>query len=156
MYIMETDHLLLQDLPNLAPDKDTVAGFYFPYMDPNPPDMAKVVSRFYKEGPPSDLYATGPSPTILHVDVLKRIVQLWCDSPPPPFVFFGDDVFAPGFRTACAFADCSAHGLRRPLDAKLFIVQASRFGSVHVGAARCDGAVAPNDSKPMATPASKA
>jgi hypothetical protein len=85
VYIMETDHLLLQDLPNLAPDKDTVAGFYFPYMDPNPSDMAKVVSRFYKEGPPSDLYATGPSPTILHVDVLKRIVQLWC-APPPPFV----------------------------------------------------------------------
>jgi hypothetical protein len=78
VYIMETDHLLLQDLPNLAPDKDTVAGFYFPYMDPTPPDIAKVVRRFYKEGPVSDLYATGPSPTLLHVDVLKRIVQLWC------------------------------------------------------------------------------
>jgi len=78
VYIMETDHLLLQDLPNTA-TPDTVVGFFFPYMDPKPEHIAKVVRRFYKKGPSTDLYPTGPSPTLMHVDVLKRIAQSWFD-----------------------------------------------------------------------------
>eukprot|EP00976_Prorocentrum_cordatum_P101133 1192493-Prorocentrum_minimum.AAC.6 len=61
-----------QDLPNTA-TPDTVVGFFFPYMDPTPPDMAAVVKRFYTEGPVTDLYSTGPSPTLMHVDILRKV-----------------------------------------------------------------------------------
>lgn len=43
------------------------------------PCMLQVVRRFYKKGPSTDLYPTGPSPTLMHVDVLKRIAQSWFD-----------------------------------------------------------------------------
>ncbi|KAK3289491.1 hypothetical protein CYMTET_3102 [Cymbomonas tetramitiformis] len=78
IYIAETDHLLLKDLPNKA-TPDIVVGFYFPYMEPVE-TRYDTVKRFWPEGDPKTLYPTGPSPTIMHVDILAKIAELWYQS----------------------------------------------------------------------------
>ncbi len=75
VYIAETDHLLLHDLPNRATPKLNVA-FFFPYMSPVPTEQANVVKRYY-DGNHLSVQPVGPSPAIVHVDNLKKLTPLW-------------------------------------------------------------------------------
>mmetsp|Transcript_45882 Transcript_45882/g.153100 ORF Transcript_45882/g.153100 Transcript_45882/m.153100 type:complete len:227 (+) Transcript_45882:1003-1683(+) len=77
VYIAETDHLLLRDLPNRATPALNVA-FFFPYMSAAPERQAAVVRRYY-QGDHRDVQPVGPSPAIMHVDTLKRLAPLWLD-----------------------------------------------------------------------------
>lgn len=75
VYIAETDHLLLHDIPNRATPKLNVA-FFFPYMSPVPTEQATVVKRYY-DGNHLTVQPVGPSPAIVHVDNLKKLTPLW-------------------------------------------------------------------------------
>ena len=48
VYIAETDHLLLQDLPNRATPQLNVA-FFFPYMSPVPAEQARTPTDCHSE-----------------------------------------------------------------------------------------------------------
>jgi len=75
VYIAETDHLLLKDLPNRATPQLNVA-FFFPYMSPVPTEQATVVKRYY-DGNHLSVQPVGPSPALVHVDNLKKLTPLW-------------------------------------------------------------------------------
>ena len=75
VYIAETDHLLLQDIPNRATPKVNVA-FFFPYMSPVPAEQANVVKRYF-DGDHLSVQPVGPSPAIVHVENLKKLTPLW-------------------------------------------------------------------------------
>ena len=75
VYIAETDHLLMADIPNRATPKLNVA-FFFPYMSPVPPEQAAVVKRYFT-GDHLTVQPVGPSPAIVHVDNLKKLTPLW-------------------------------------------------------------------------------
>ena len=75
VYIAETDHLLLQDIPNRATPKLNVA-FFFPYMSPVPTEQANVVKRYF-DGNHLSVQPVGPSPAIVHVDNLRKLTPLW-------------------------------------------------------------------------------
>jgi len=75
VYIAETDHLLLADIPNRATPKLNVA-FFFPYMSPVPAEQANVVKRYF-DGDHLSVSPVGPSPAIMHVDNLKKLTPLW-------------------------------------------------------------------------------
>ena len=77
VYIAETDHLLLKDIPNRATPALNVA-FFFPYMSPVPLDQAAVVKRYY-DGNHLDVQPVGPSPAIMHVSSLRKLAPLWYD-----------------------------------------------------------------------------
>ena len=77
VYIAETDHILLRDLPNRATPALNVA-FFFPYMSAAPERQAAVVRRYY-QGDHRDVQPVGPSPAIMHVDTLKRLAPLWLE-----------------------------------------------------------------------------
>ena len=77
VYIAETDHLLLADIPNRATPKVNVA-FFFPYMSPVPAEQAAVVKRYFA-GDHLSVQPVGPSPAIVHVDALKKLTPLWYD-----------------------------------------------------------------------------
>lgn len=77
VYIAETDHLLMQPLPNLSPHKQRPAAFTFSYMIPNP-GFASMIQRFWPEGG-ADGYKKippiGPSPMIIHKDILRDVAD---------------------------------------------------------------------------------
>ena len=75
VYIAETDHLLLQDIPNRATPQLNVA-FFFPYMSPVPTEQASVVKRYF-DGDHLSVQPVGPSPAIVHVANLKKLTPLW-------------------------------------------------------------------------------
>ena len=77
VYIAETDHLILQDIPNRATPRLNVA-FFFPYMSPVPAPQAAVVKRYY-DGDHLAVQPVGPSPAIMHVDTLRRLAPVWYD-----------------------------------------------------------------------------
>ena len=77
VYIAETDHLILQDIPNRATPSLNVA-FFFPYMSPVPAPQAAVVKRYY-DGDHLAVQPVGPSPAIMHVDTLKKLAPIWYD-----------------------------------------------------------------------------
>ena len=77
VYIAETDHLLLADIPNRATPKLNVA-FFFPYMSPVPAEQASVVKRYFS-GDHLRVQPVGPSPAIVHVESLKKLTPLWYD-----------------------------------------------------------------------------
>ena len=77
VYIAETDHLLLRDIPNRATPELNVA-FFFPYMSPVPGPQAAVVKRYY-DGDHLAVQPVGGSPAIMHVDTLKRLAPVWYD-----------------------------------------------------------------------------
>lgn len=75
VYIAETDHVLLRPLPNLA--TETVpAAFNFGYMVAW--GQAKIVDKFVP-GLGGKTDPVGPSPVIIHVEQLKKMVQPWYD-----------------------------------------------------------------------------
>ena len=77
MYIAETDHLIIREIPNRATPKLGVA-FFFPYMSPVPAEQSRVVKRYF-DGDHLSVQPIGPSPAILHVDMLKKVTPLWYD-----------------------------------------------------------------------------
>ena len=77
VYIAETDHLIIREIPNRATPKLGVA-FFFPYMSPVPAEQSRVVKRYY-DGDHLSVQPIGPSPAILHVDMLKKVTPLWYD-----------------------------------------------------------------------------
>ncbi|KAL1508604.1 hypothetical protein AB1Y20_004701 [Prymnesium parvum] len=77
VYIAETDHLLLKDIPNRATPELNVA-FFFPYMSPVPAQQSAVVKRYYT-GDHLDVQPVGGSPAIMHVNNLKKLAPLWFD-----------------------------------------------------------------------------
>jgi len=77
VYIAETDHILLRDLPNRATPQLNVA-FFFPYMSPVPEQQARVVKRYYS-GNHLDVQPVGPSPAIMHISSLKKLTPMWLD-----------------------------------------------------------------------------
>ena len=77
VYIAETDHLLLRDIPNRATPELNVA-FFFPYMSPVPGPQAAVVKRYY-DGDHLHVQPVGGSPAVMHVETLKKLAPVWYD-----------------------------------------------------------------------------
>ncbi len=75
VYIAETDHLLMRDIPNRATPAINVA-FFFPYMSPVPHEQAAVIKRYF-DGDHLSVQPVGPSPALMHVDNLKKLTPLW-------------------------------------------------------------------------------
>ncbi len=75
VYIAETDHVMLRPLPNLA-TPTMPAAFNFGYMVAW--GQAKIVDKFVP-GLGGKTDPVGPSPVIIHVEQLQRIVQPWYD-----------------------------------------------------------------------------
>ena len=73
VYIAETDHLMLRPLPNLA-TPTVPAAFNFGYMVAW--GQASVVDRFVK-GLGGKTDPVGPSPVMIHVEQLARVVEPW-------------------------------------------------------------------------------
>ena len=82
VYIAETDHVMLRPLPNLA-TAQMPAGFNFGYMVAW--GQAKIVDKFVP-GLGGKTDPVGPSPIIIHVEQLVKIVQPWC-APSPEFPY---------------------------------------------------------------------
>ena len=76
VYIAETDHLLRHDLPNRAMPGLAVA-FFFPYMSPKDPKCGAVAQKWLPGLHKDDMPPVGPSPTIMHVDHLRKLAPLW-------------------------------------------------------------------------------
>jgi hypothetical protein len=76
-YIMiaETDHIWMRPVFNLATEAMPYA-FHFGYMEPQ--FQAKLIERFCVGGSKT-MDPVGPSPLIVHVEQLKRIVGPWLE-----------------------------------------------------------------------------
>mmetsp|Transcript_18419 Transcript_18419/g.58141 ORF Transcript_18419/g.58141 Transcript_18419/m.58141 type:complete len:618 (+) Transcript_18419:1-1854(+) len=77
VFIMETDHVLLRPLPNLA-TPDLAYAFDFGYMHAGR-HVDWVVKRYWPEGSYADVQPVGPSPVLIHVPKLELIVDDWLD-----------------------------------------------------------------------------
>ena len=75
VYIAETDHVMLRPLPNLATEA-VPAAFNFGYMVAW--GQAKIVDKFVP-GLGGKTDPVGPSPVIIHVAQLEKMVQPWYD-----------------------------------------------------------------------------
>ena len=75
VFIAETDHLILRDIPNRATPSLSIA-FFFPYMSPVPKDQAAVIHKYF-DGDHLSVQPVGPSPALMHVDLLRKVVPLW-------------------------------------------------------------------------------
>ena len=80
VYIAETDHLLRRDLPNRATPQLNVA-FFFPYMSPRDAKCGAVAKKWF-DGNINDIPPVGPSPALMHVDVLRRLTPEWSEPAP--------------------------------------------------------------------------
>ena len=99
--VLETDHVLMQPIPNLA-TRTTPAAFTFGYMHahasqerdhrrprhpppssppPSPPPQDWVIQRYWPEGSSASLDPVGPSPLLIHLDQLRAIAPRWLNSP---------------------------------------------------------------------------
>ena len=77
VFIAETDHILMQPLPNLSPHKLRPAAFTFSYMIPNPA-FGPMIERFWPAGGPEGfrkIDPVGPSPVIIHKEVLRDVAH---------------------------------------------------------------------------------
>jgi len=73
--ILETDHVLMRPIPNLATE-DKPAAFVFGYMHGNKAQDA-IVRRYWPQGSGSLLDPVGPSPLLIHLDQLRRLTPRW-------------------------------------------------------------------------------
>jgi len=78
VYIAETDHLLLCDIPNRATPQLAVA-FFFPYMSPKDPQKGAIAQKWLPGRDVLDMPPVGPSPLIVHVDHLRNLTPSWYD-----------------------------------------------------------------------------
>ena len=75
--ILETDHVIMKPIPNLAtPTKP--AAFVFGYMYPQR-SQDWVIKKYWPEGDYSRVQPVGPSPVLIHLDQLKLVYQKWLD-----------------------------------------------------------------------------
>lgn len=75
--ILETDHILMKPLSNLATDT-MPAGWVFGYMHGNK-GQDSIVHKYWPEGSGSMLDPVGPSPLIIHLSQLRQVAQRWMD-----------------------------------------------------------------------------
>ena len=75
--ILETDHVLMQPIPNLATES-TPAAFVFGYMHAHSGQNA-IIKKYWPEGDASGLQPVGPSPVIVHVDTLRKLTPRWLE-----------------------------------------------------------------------------
>ena len=75
--ILETDHVLMQPIPNLATES-TPAAFVFGYMHAHSGQNA-IIKKYWPEGDASQLDPVGPSPLQIHIDTLATFNQRWLD-----------------------------------------------------------------------------
>ena len=78
VYVAETDHILLQPLPNRATLGSPMA-YVFNYMGPNPAHSS-IISRMWPDGGSSGykrVQPIGPSPVVIHKLDLERIAHEW-------------------------------------------------------------------------------
>ena len=72
--IAETDHILLRDIPNRATPSRPVC-YPFHYMNAKAKELRPVVQRFVDD--PDVVDPCGPSPTIIHLPMLRRMTPEW-------------------------------------------------------------------------------
>ena len=77
VYVAETDHVLMQPMPNLATETEA-AAHAFGYMHASSHHQ-KVVDLCVKGVSWRDLQPVGPSPLIIKLDDLERVAQRWLD-----------------------------------------------------------------------------
>eukprot|EP00854_Cymbomonas_tetramitiformis_P028544 gene28544-35401_t len=77
IFFVETDHVFLRDIPNLA-TPSTPAAFPFGYMVPNKA-FDKIIKRYWPEGSWNMTEQVGPSPLIIHKDQVVKVAQPWFD-----------------------------------------------------------------------------
>lgn len=76
VYIAETDHMLRHAIPNRATPQLAVA-FFFPYMSPRDPKCGAVAKKWFSGDILTELPPVGPSPALMHVDVLRKLATSW-------------------------------------------------------------------------------
>ena len=69
--ILETDHVLMRPIPNLATESKP-AAFVFGYMHGHT-SQDGIVRRYWPEGSGDKLDPVGPSPLLIHLDQLRRV-----------------------------------------------------------------------------------
>ena len=74
MLIAETDHIFMTEPPNRA-TPTVPACFPFGYMNAKAPELKPVVARFVDD--PEAVDPCGPSPVLIHVDLLRRLTPEW-------------------------------------------------------------------------------
>ena len=72
--IAETDHIFMTEPPNRA-TPTVPACFPFGYMNAKAPELKPVVARFVDD--PEAVDPCGPSPVLIHVDLLRRLTPEW-------------------------------------------------------------------------------
>jgi len=73
--ILETDHVLMRPIPNLA-TPTTPAAFVFGYMHANS-RQEYIIKRYWPDGSSAGLDPVGPSPLLIHLDQLRLITPRW-------------------------------------------------------------------------------
>ncbi|KAK3252117.1 hypothetical protein CYMTET_29069 [Cymbomonas tetramitiformis] len=77
IFFVETDHVFLRDIPNLA-TPDTPVGYPFGYMRPSPSYDA-YVKKLWPNGSWNMTQQIGPSPLIIYKDLLVKVAEPWSD-----------------------------------------------------------------------------
>ena len=75
--LLETDHVFMKPLPNLATPERPVA-WDFGYMHAHRAQNF-IIQKYWKEGDASQLDPVGPSPCLIHLDALEKLTQRWLD-----------------------------------------------------------------------------
>jgi hypothetical protein len=75
--IMETDHVLMRPMPNLA-TASAPAGWDFGYMHAHAA-QDRIIQKYWPEGDYSKLDPVGPSPVLIHLDQLEKLTPRWLD-----------------------------------------------------------------------------
>jgi len=75
--ILETDHVIMQPIPNWA-TPTTPAAFVFGYMYPQR-SQDWVIKKYWPEGSYKHVQPVGPSPVLIHLDQLAKLYQKWLD-----------------------------------------------------------------------------
>jgi len=75
--ILETDHVIMKPIPNLA-TPTTPAAYIFGYMYPQR-SQEWVIKKYWPEGSYDKVQPVGPSPVLIHLDQLKAVYQRWLD-----------------------------------------------------------------------------
>lgn len=75
--VMETDHVFMRPMPNLA-SETTPAAWVFGYMHANP-SQDRIIQQYWPEGSSRSLDPVGPSPLLIHVDQLRTLAPKWMD-----------------------------------------------------------------------------
>ena len=75
--LLETDHVFMRPLPNLATESKPVA-WDFGYMHANPRQNG-IIQKYCSTCESKDLDPVGPSPLLIHIAQLEKLTQDWLD-----------------------------------------------------------------------------